>query len=158
MAKTGTKDDSLDGAAAMNGTHPVAAAVPAATNGTAPSNGTAARRPKANRVETTGVLAAKPELRHTKNGWPIADIIVSTAEQTSQDVPFVAWHELAEWADDHLLAGTPVRVTGRVVVRTYTADDATERKYLELRADHIFPAQLQPLAADPIDVDPFAEA
>jgi single-strand DNA-binding protein len=157
MAKTSTQDAPLDSTAAVNGTQPVTPTAPAATNGTAPSNGTAARRLNVNRVEIIGFLAKTPMPRTTKNGWAITDIVVSTHERQSQDVSFVAWHELAEWATEHFVAGNPVRVVGRVVVRTYTGEDGNERKYIELRADHIFPAQLQPLTAEPVDVEPFAE-
>lgn len=158
MAKAATPDAPIDGATALAGTPPTAATVPAA-NGTSPANGNGTRRPKPNRVEISGVVRTKPELRYTtKGGWPIADIVVATPEQPSQDVPFVAWHEMAEWADENLVAGTAVRVLGRVVIRTYVADDQSERKYIELRADHIFPTNLQPVATEPVDVDPFAEA
>lgn len=154
MAKTTIPDAPPDSATALTGNEPTAAPAPPA-NG----NGTGARRSKANRVEISGVLRTKPTLRYTtKGGWPIADIVVATTEQPSQDVPFVAWHEMAEWADENLLPGNAVRVVGRVVVRTYTAEDQTERKYIELRADHIFPTNLQQVATELPDVDPFTEA
>jgi Single-strand binding protein family len=159
MARTATQDSApISGSAAITGTQPLA---PPATNGTASfsGNGHSPRRTaKANRVEITGLLTKTPEVRYTKGGWSIADIMVSTNEQGNQDVPFVAWQEVAEWAADHFVAGNSVRVIGRVVVRTYIGEDGNERRYLELRADHLFPAEPQPASAESADVDPFAEA
>ncbi|HXA27649.1 MAG TPA: single-stranded DNA-binding protein [Candidatus Angelobacter sp.] len=127
-----------------------------ATNGTAPTV-PARRMPRPNRVELTGRLKATPSLRYTtKGGVPVADLVLVTNEQSAQEVPIVAWREIAEWAAEELEAGDPLLVLGRVVVRTYSTEDG-DRTYLEIAALQLLPGdrQAQP---GPLDGDAVAPA
>jgi len=133
----------------MTRTATPAATAPAAapaTNGQAPQS---RRILRANRVELTGRLKETPTLRYTKQGGvPVADVVLVTNEQAAQEVPVVAWREVAEYATE-LPAGYPLQVIGKVVVRTYNAEDGSERIYIEIAANQLLPV----LDSAPAQVD-----
>ena len=109
-----------------------------------------------------GNLTADPEVRYTQQGTPVASFNVASTPRTfnrqSQawedgETLFMrcnVWKDAAENVGGSLRKGQRVIVVGRLVPRSYTARDGSERRTVEMQVDEVGPslryarAQVQP--------------
>ena len=93
-------------------------------------------------------LTTDPELRYTPSARAVANLRLAvnsrrrTADGEWIDAPTTyldgtVWGEQAERAAARLQKGDRVVVTGSLVTRTWTGDDGTERRKLEVAIDEI---------------------
>ncbi len=93
-------------------------------------------------------LTADPELRYTHSARAMANLRLAidsrrrTAEGTWVDAPTTyldgtVWGEQAERTAARLQKGDRVVVTGTLVTRTWTGDDGTERRKLEVAINEL---------------------
>ena len=101
-----------------------------------------------NKVMIIGRLTREPELRQTPNGAAVCQIglatnYVYTNQQSGQKVEqveyhnVVMWRKLAEIANQYLKKGQRVYVEGRLVTRSWDAQDGTKRSKTEIVADNM---------------------
>ena len=101
-----------------------------------------------NKVMIIGRLTREPELRQTPNGSSVCQIglatnYVYTNQQTGQKVEqveyhnVVMWRKLAEIANQYLKKGQRVYIEGRLVTRSWDAQDGTKRSKTEIVADNM---------------------
>jgi len=113
---------------------PVAPYAPVAE--TTPEATPHARGSAINRVILLGRLTADPELRYTIGGHSVATLRLATNEREEpefQDV--VVWRKLAELAAQYLSKGRRIYIEGRLHGRTWTAQDGTSRRTVEVIAE-----------------------
>lgn len=112
-----------------------------------------------------GNLTADPEVRYTQQGTPVASFNVASTPRTfnrqSQawedgETLFMrcnVWKDAAENVGGSLRKGQRVIVVGRLVPRSYTARDGSERRTVEMQVDEVGPslryARAQVQAASP---------
>lgn len=99
-----------------------------------------------------GNLTADPEVRYTQQGTPVASFNVASTPRTfnrqSQawedgETLFMrcnVWREAAENVGGSLRKGQRVIVVGRLVPRSYTARDGSERRTVEMQVDEVGPS------------------
>ncbi len=101
-----------------------------------------------NKVMIIGRLTREPELRQTPNGASVCQLglatnYVYTNQQTGQKVEqveyhnVVMWRKLAEIANQYLKKGQRVYIEGRLVTRSWDAQDGTKRSKTEIVADNM---------------------
>ncbi len=101
-----------------------------------------------NKVMIIGRLTREPELRNTPNGAAVCQVglatnYVYTNQQTGQKVEqveyhnVVMWRKLAEIANQYLKKGQRVYIEGRLVTRSWDAQDGTKRSKTEIVADNM---------------------
>lgn len=101
-----------------------------------------------NKVMIIGRLTREPELRQTPNGASVCQVglatnYVYTNQQTGQKVEqveyhnVVMWRKLAEIANQYLKKGQRVYIEGRLVTRSWDAQDGTKRSKTEIVADNM---------------------
>jgi single-strand DNA-binding protein len=98
-----------------------------------------------NRIILIGRLTRDPELRYTPTGVPVAHFSLAvdrgfTNQQGERETDFidiVVWRKQAEVVSNHLQKGRLVAVQGRLQIRTYQAQDGTNRKAAEVVADDV---------------------
>lgn len=101
-----------------------------------------------NKVMIIGRLTRDPELRQTPNGASVCQLglatnYVYTNQQTGQKVEqveyhnVVMWRKLAEIANQYLKKGRRVYIEGRLVTRSWDAQDGTKRSKTEIVADNM---------------------
>jgi len=95
--------------------------------------------PSLNRVQLVGRLAAQPELRFTPNGKAVTTLRLATNDRSGaadfHDV--IAWGQDAEFAAQYLAKGRLVFVQGRLHSRSWTAQDGTPRRTVEVVAEEL---------------------
>lgn len=103
-------------------------------------------------ITVIGNLTADPELRTIGSGAQVADFTIASTprtynRQTQQwengQALFLrcsAWRDLAQNIASSLTKGTRVIAQGRLVQRSYTAQDGSNRSVVELRVDDIGPS------------------
>lgn len=103
-------------------------------------------------ITVIGNLTADPELRTVGSGAQVADFTIASTprtynRQTQQwedgDALFLrcsAWRDMAQNIATSLTKGTRVIAQGRLVQRSYTAQDGSNRSVVELRVDEIGPS------------------
>jgi single-strand DNA-binding protein len=103
-------------------------------------------------ITVIGNLTADPELRTVGSGAQVADFTIASTprtynRQTQQwedgDALFLrcsAWRDMAQNIASSLTKGTRVIAQGRLVQRSYTAQDGSTRSVVELRVDEIGPS------------------
>lgn len=109
-----------------------------------------------------GNLTADPEVRYTQQGTPVASFNVASTPRTVNrqtkawedgETLFMrcnVWRDAAENVGGSLRKGQRVIVVGRLVPRSYTARDGSERRTVEMQVDEVGPslryarAQVQP--------------
>lgn len=112
-----------------------------------------------------GNLTADPEVRYTQQGTPVASFNVASTprafnrqsqEWEDGETLFMrcnVWRDAAENVGGSLRKGQRVIVVGRLVPRSYTARDGSERRTVEMQVDEVGPslryarAQVQPSQA-----------
>ncbi len=98
-----------------------------------------------NHIGLMGRLTADPELRYTTNGVAVATFTLASDRGRKRDdgskatdfINVVAWRARAEFAAQYLTKGRLVVVEGRLESRTYTANDGSNRKAVEINASAI---------------------
>lgn len=101
-----------------------------------------------NKVMIIGRLTREPELRTTPNGASVCQIGLATNyvynnQQSGQKVEqveyhnVVMWRKLAEIANQYLKKGQRVYIEGRLVTRSWDAQDGTKRSKTEIVADNM---------------------
>lgn len=98
-----------------------------------------------NNIALIGRLVRDPELRYTGSGTAVASFTIAVdraftnaqGERETDFVPIVCWRKLAEIVSEHLGKGRLVGVTGRLQIRSYEAQDGTNRKVAEVVAEHV---------------------
>lgn len=101
-----------------------------------------------NKVMIIGRLTRDPELRQTPNGASVCQIGLATNyvynnQQSGQKVEqveyhnVVMWRKLAEIANQYLSKGKRVYIEGRLVTRSWDAQDGTKRSKTEIVADNM---------------------
>lgn len=95
-----------------------------------------------NRVQLIGNLTRDPELRYTPSGTAVCSFSIATNRNWTTDtgekkdeVEFhriVAWNKLAEICSQFLTKGKKVFVEGRLVTRSWTGQDGTQKQTTEI--------------------------
>jgi single-strand DNA-binding protein len=101
-----------------------------------------------NKVMIIGRLTRDPELRQTPNGASVCQLGLATNyvynnQQSGQKVEqveyhnVVLWRKLAEIANQYLKKGRRVYIEGRLVTRSWDAQDGTKRSKTEIVAENM---------------------
>lgn len=96
-----------------------------------------------NRVILVGRLTRDPEIRTTTDGLTVArfGLAVNRYSKSGEDqadfFDVVAWRTLADTVANYMTKGRLVIVEGRLQTRTWTAQDGTKRKAIEIVADTV---------------------
>ena len=101
-----------------------------------------------NKVMIIGRLTRDPELRQTPNGASVCQVslatnYVYTNQQSGQKVEqveyhnVVLWRKLAEIANQYLKKGRRVYIEGRLVTRSWDAQDGSKKYRTEIVADNM---------------------
>ena len=101
-----------------------------------------------NKVMIIGRLTRDPELRTTPAGASVCQVGLATNyvynnQQSGQKVEqveyhnVVMWRKLAEIANQYLKKGQRVYIEGRLVTRSWDAQDGTKRSKTEIVADNM---------------------
>lgn len=95
-----------------------------------------------NRVQLIGNLTRDPELRYTPSGTAVCSFSIATNRNWTTDtgekkdeVEFhriVAWNKLAEICSQFLTKGRKAFVEGRLVTRSWTGQDGTQKQTTEI--------------------------
>lgn len=101
-----------------------------------------------NKVILIGNLGAKPEVRYTSSGVPVARFRIATTERYGVDEngqrkehtewhSCTAWRKLAEICGQYLDKGTKVYIEGRIRSNEYTGKDGIARRGFEIHVDEL---------------------
>jgi single-strand DNA-binding protein len=101
-----------------------------------------------NKVILVGNLGAKPEIRYTPSGVPMAKFSVATTERWGTDESgqrkehtewhrCVAWRKLAEIVGQFLDKGTKVYLEGKIRRNEYTGQDGVKRQSFDIHVDQM---------------------
>ena len=113
-----------------------------------------------NKVILLGRLAQDPVLRFTGTGTPVAtfDIAVPVPSKDRNTPPdfftVVCWRETANFVNNYLSKGRQIVVDGRLSARSYTAQDGTKRKVVEVVANSVYFADSGKAADTQTDAQP----
>lgn len=135
-----------------------------------------------NKVLLTGRLVADPEIVETKNGTSVTKLRIAVdrkgREKETDFFDATAFNRTAEFASTYLDKGRMIALVGQLRVRSYQANDGTNRKVWEIVVDEVHPldsrkpgsetaagsgntasySQSKPKSNDDFDIeDPFAE-
>ena len=95
-----------------------------------------------NSVCLIGRLTRNPKLHKTQTGKSVASFSLAVDRRVRPEsdgpkadfIPVIAWNKLADVAVNHLEKGRRVLVEGRIQTRSYTAQDETVRRVVEVVA------------------------
>ena len=99
-----------------------------------------------NKVFLLGNLTRDPELKHTATGAAVCNFSIAVnrsfkqGDEWKKEVQFiniVAWSKLGENCAKFLVKGKPVLVEGRLVIRSYEADDGSKKYVTEIVAENV---------------------
>ncbi len=91
-----------------------------------------------------GRLAQDPTVRQTQSGVSVANFDLAVpVPSKNRDVPpdwipIVCWGDQADFAGRYLRKGRQIVVEGKTASRKYTAQDGSNRKVVEVVAQHIY--------------------
>lgn len=100
-----------------------------------------------NRVVIMGRLGRDPDLKYTPAGVAVANFSLAvdrdfkdknTGERETDWIDVVAWRQTAEFAAQYLKKGRTAVVDGRLQVRSYQAKDGSNRRVMEVVAEHVY--------------------
>lgn len=99
-----------------------------------------------NSVNLMGRLTADPELRTTENKKSVTSFSIAVernyaSKGQEREVDFidvVAWNQTAEFIAKYFAKGALIAIQGELRTRTYTANDGSTRKSVEVLADKAF--------------------
>jgi len=96
-----------------------------------------------NKVILTGRLVADPEIVETKNGTSVTKLRVAVdrkgREKETDFFDAVCFNRTAEFASTYLDKGRMIGLIGQVRIRSYQANDGTNRKAWEIVVDEVHP-------------------
>ena len=98
-----------------------------------------------NHIVLIGRLTRDPELRYTQSGVAKANFTLAvdrrfknaSGERETDFINIVVWRQLAELCSNYLSKGKLAAVEGALQIRTYQAQDGTNRTIAEVVADNI---------------------
>ena len=98
-----------------------------------------------NKALLIGRLATTPELRYTSNGVAVTTFRLAVQDNyrnasggyDTQFLDIVAWRATAEFTANYLAKGRMISVDGHLRVRTWTAQDGTNRRIVEVHTNDI---------------------
>ena len=103
--------------------------------------------PELNLVMISGNLTKDPVLRSTSSGISVANFFIASNRKYKdksgnwkEDVCYVgvvAWHQLADSCEKHLVKGSAVLVEGELQSRNWESDDGGYRSIIEIKAHKI---------------------
>ncbi|ARD42494.1 single-stranded DNA-binding protein [Actinomyces gaoshouyii] len=103
-------------------------------------------------ITIIGNLTAKPEIRYTSSGAPVASFTIASTPRTFNrqagewqdgETLFMrcsVWRDAAENVADSLDKGMRVIAQGRLTQRSYTDREGTQRTVVEMQVDEIGPS------------------
>ena len=100
-----------------------------------------------NNVTIMGRLTRDPELRRTGNGVAVSSFTVAVdrdyapkdgGERETDFIDCVAWRQTGEFVSKYFQKGSMIALTGRLQIRSWTADDGSKRRSAEIVADGIY--------------------
>lgn len=100
-----------------------------------------------NKAVVMGRLTRNPELKHTQSGTAVVSFSLAvdrdfkdkqTGEKGVDFLDVTAWRQTAEFVSRFLSKGRLAVVEGRLQVRTWTANDGTKRKAVEIVAENVY--------------------
>jgi single-strand DNA-binding protein len=100
-----------------------------------------------NRVILIGRLTRDPEIRTTSDGITVAKfgVAVNRYSKSSEDqadfFDVVAWRQQADFVANYVGKGRLVLIEGKLQTRSWTAQDGTKRKAVEIVADRVQPLE-----------------
>ena len=99
-----------------------------------------------NKVFLLGNLTRDPELKHTASGAAVCNFSIAVnrsfkqGDEWKKEVQFiniVAWSKLGENCAKFLTKGKAALVEGRLVIRSYEADDGSKKYVTEIVAENV---------------------
>ena len=101
-----------------------------------------------NQVTFAGNMGKDPEMNYTPNGKPVTKFSLAVSDYAGKDaqgsalyttmwLTIVCWGDLAERVNSNLHKGLSVLVSGRLVIRDYTAKDGTKGRAIEVVANTV---------------------
>ena len=94
-------------------------------------------------VSFAGNLTDDPEVRYTEGGTARALFRVAVSGRREQEASFftvVVWRDQAEHAAQSLSKGSRVVVMGRLLQRSWIAEDGSARSVVEVAAEELGPS------------------
>jgi len=96
-----------------------------------------------NKVLLTGRLVADTEIVETKNGTSVTKLRIAVdrkgREKETDFFDATAFNRTAEFASTYLDKGRMIALVGQLRVRSYQANDGTNRKVWEIVVDEVHP-------------------
>lgn len=98
-----------------------------------------------NRIVLVGRLTRDPEMKYTPSGKSVSTFRIAVnrrfanqqGEREADFIDIVTWGQTAEFAANYLTKGRLVAVEGRLQIRSYTAQDGSQRRVAEVVADNV---------------------
>lgn len=98
-----------------------------------------------NRIVLIGRLTRDPELRYTQNGVAVCSFSLavdrsfknSQGEKETDFIDIVVWRQQGENCANYLSKGKLAAVDGSLRIRSYQANDGTNRRVAEVVADNV---------------------
>lgn len=86
-----------------------------------------------------GRLTRNPDVRQTQTGKSVTNFTIAINRKTdgADFIPVVAWNRLADICGQYLQKGSQVCVSGAIQLRTYQADDGSNRSAFEIVANEV---------------------
>lgn len=87
-----------------------------------------------------GRLTRNPDVRQTQTGKSVTNFTIAINRRGTDGadfIPVVAWNRLADICGQYLQKGSQVCVSGSIQLRTYQADDGSNRSVFEIIANEV---------------------
>ncbi len=102
-----------------------------------------------NQINLVGHLVADPGSEYTPNGIAVTKFRVACNRDRKTDegqyetdfFNIVAWRKTAEFVRDYISKGRLVAIAGRLVSRSYVANDGQKRYVTEITAERVYPLE-----------------
>lgn len=100
-----------------------------------------------NRVILVGRMTRDPEIRTTPDGTTVARFGVAvnryskSSEEQTDFFDVTAWRQQADFVANYVGKGRLVLIEGRLQTRTWTAQDGSKRKSVDVVADRVQPLE-----------------
>ena len=99
-----------------------------------------------NHITIMGRFTRDPELRRTGNGHAVVNFTLAvdrdfTSDSNEKETDFidcVAWRKTGEFVNNYFSKGRMAVVSGRLQIRSWTADDGSKRRTAEVVADNVY--------------------
>ncbi|MBR6987171.1 MAG: single-stranded DNA-binding protein [Clostridiales bacterium] len=87
-----------------------------------------------------GRLTRNPDVRQTQTGKSVTSFTIAINRRGTDGadfIPVVTWNRLADICGQYLQKGSQVCVSGAIQLRTYQADDGSNRSVFEIVANEV---------------------